>query len=506
MRASELETLRRDLGGIVGLRHVTQTAAHREPYARDLWAKTQMRVRAGEPLLPPDAVVWPATTDEVSRIVRYARERQIPITPYGGGTSTVGGAMSLRAGITLDLKRMHHVLLIDAGGRRVRAQAGVMGRRLEQSLNQAGLTLGHHPEGIQGATLGGWIATRSAGQCSSHYGQIEDMVRGLTAVTGTGEVVQVGPERVPGTDLVPVLCGSEGSLAIVTEATLSVHPKPTFRAMRGFQFKGLVAGARAMRAVMRAGLRPHVMRAHDPLESFLVGADETKASDEGVPAPLRPVLRGLRQRSVGVALAAPGLLNRTAELLPERSLLVLSFEGDSQAACDADLRAAVEILRESGGMDLGERPARRWYDHRFSGGFRQSGIFLGHGWIDTAAVATTWDRVIPVYESVLEAVHSDAFVLCRLGHAYLEGCSIEFTMIGSAQSLERGEAGYDAAWRALLRAASESGATIAHHHGIGPAKARHLTDELGDPGLRLLRALKASFDPDGILNPGKILG
>jgi alkyldihydroxyacetonephosphate synthase len=508
VRAAELEALRRDLGRIVGLRHVTQADAQREPYARDLWPRAQLWARAGESRFPPDAVVWPRTTDEVSRVVRYARERHIPITPFGAGSSVVGGALAARAGITLDLKRMRDVLALDLGARRVTAQAGVMGQRLEDTLQAAGATLGHFPSSIHCSTLGGWIAARGAGQFSSHYGKIEDMLLGLTAVAGTGDVVKAGPERAPGVDLVQLLCGSEGTLAVVTDATLSIHPRPTARALRGFHAKNTAAGLEAMRRLFRAGLRPQLLRLYDPLDSLVAGAgaEGQAREEEEVPGPLSALVHGLKQRSVGVALAAPAMLNRAADLLPERALLVLSFEGEQLAACEEHLRSAMEVLRETGASDLGEGPARRWYARRHSTGYKQSGVFAGHGWVDTMEVAGTWDRVLSIFQGVRDAARGEAFVLCHFSHSYLEGCSLYFTLLGPAPTVERGEASYERTWKAALRAALDAGATLSHHHGVGLSKARHLPDELGDSGMRLLRSLKATFDPDGILNPGKLLG
>lgn len=504
MRAAELEALRRDLEAIVGMRHVTNGDAVRSAYGRDLWPKAQLWQRQGEVRFPPDAVVWPGTTDEVARIVRYARERHVPITPFGAGSSVVAGAMALRAGITMDFKRLRRVLAVDLGARRVTAQAGIIGQRLEETLEQQGATLGHFPSSITCSTLGGWIAARSAGQMSSHYGKIEDMLLGLTAVAGTGDILKVGPERAPGADLVQLLCGSEGALAIVTDATLSIHVKPAARAMRAFRMRSIGAGLEAMRLVFRAGLRPQVLRLYDPLDSMFAGRSGERGSDE-VPGPLRAAFGAVRRRSLGYALSAPGLLNRAVDLVPPRTLLIVSFESEHLATCEDELAAATDLAREQGGTDLGDAPVRRWYKRRNAAGFKQSAVFAGHGWVDTMEVAATWDRVPRVFEAVRHAAWSEAFVLCHFSHAYLEGCSLYFTLLGPATTVPKGEESYDRAVRAAMRAALDAGATLSHHHGIGAAKARLLPDELGDAGMRLVRALKGTFDPDGILNPGKLL-
>ncbi len=503
MRPAELESLRRDLERISGIRNVALSAPTRALYGRDLYPKAQVWQRRGEVRYAPDVVVWPGTVDEVQRIVRYARARHLPLTPFGAGSSVVAGAMPLRAGITVDLKRMGRLLSVDLASRRAVVQAGMVGQRLEDELMRSYATLGHFPSSIYCSTVGGWVAARSAGQLSSHYGKIEDMLLGLTAVTGTGDELRVGPERSPGPDLLQLLCGSEGTLAVITDATLSIHPLPTARAMRGFRMRSVAAGVEALRLVFRAGLRPQVLRLYDPLDSLSAGS-ERQGREERPPRLVAQALGRAASKSLGYALFSPALVNRALDLVPPRSLLVVSFEGDSRATCEEELHAAMDILRE-GGTDLGEGPARRWYLRRHSQSYKQSAVFAARAWVDTMEVAATWDRVLSVFEAVRRAVYREAMVLCHFSHAYLEGCSLYFTFIGPAPTVQKGEEDYDRAWRAGMQAAQEAGATLSHHHGVGATKARRLPDELGDAGMRLLRLVKRTFDPDGILNPGKLL-
>jgi alkyldihydroxyacetonephosphate synthase len=504
MQASENEAIRRDLAKLVGERHVTTSQATAALYGRDCWPRGLLRERTFERPFHPDLVCWPGSTDEVARVVRYARRHLLPITPFGAGSSVVGGALPLRAGITLDLKRLRRTLAVDLPGRRARVQAGMVGSRLEEALGQQGATAGHFPQSITTSTVGGWIATRGAGQMSSYYGKIEDIVLGVTAVAGTGDVLRAGPERAPGPDLVQLLTGSEGSLAVITEATLAIQPKPAVSALRAFRLKHLESGVAAMRCILRAGLRPHVIRLYDPLDSVLAVEPANRRKSD-VPAPLRAAIQALRARSLGYVLAAPSLFNRAADLVSPRCLLVVSFEGEHLVRVEEQLRECVDLVRDAGGVDLGDGPARRWYDRRWSLPYKQAAIFAGRAWTDTMEVAATWERLPRVIDAVKRAVWGEAFVITHLAHPYLEGGSAYFTFIGPATTVERGEASYDATWRAAQRAALDAGATLSHHHGVGAMKGRFLPDELGDAGMRLLRALKHSFDPDGILNPGKLV-
>lgn len=502
MHASEIEALRRDLAALLGERQVSVSAPDRVAYGRGCSPEEELLWRQMPTRYQPDVVVWPGSTEDVRQLVAYARKRHLPITPYGGGTSVVGGVLPLRAGITMDLKRMRRVLSVDLESRRVSAQAGIIGQKLSERLARDGATLGHVPGSLWSSTLGGWIATRSAGQLSVRYGKIEDMLLGLTAVTGMGEVISAGPERQPGPDLVELLCGSEGTLAIVTQATLAIHARPTRRAMRAFGLRGAESALEAVRRLLQVGLRPAVLRLCDPLDAAFATAGDKEA---GLPGATRKVLEALGSKSLGVVLSAPKTLHRAMELLPPRWVLLVAFEGDQEAAVEDDLAEATDVVRDAGGTDLGPGLARTWYRRRFSEGYRWSALFRGGGWGNALDVSCTWARVRPVYEAVRRAVQRDALVAARLSHCYLEGACVQFTFLGPAVTASRGEEAMARVMKAAMGAALAHGAGVSHHQGIGVTKARFLPDELGDSGMRLNRSLKASFDPDGILNPGKLV-
>jgi alkyldihydroxyacetonephosphate synthase len=191
-------------------------------------------------------------------------------------------------------------------------------------------------------------------------------------------------------------------------------------------------------------------------------------------------------------------------MLPPRSILVVAFEGETRAQLESELQAAVDIVRDVGGADLGEGPALRWYQRRFASGYRQSAVFNGRAWMDTFEIAATWDKVQEAIDAVRKAVADEALVTSHIAHVYLEGCAVTFTLAGPALSVSKGESSLEHTWRKALQAAHSAGATISHHSGIGVARARALPDELGDSGMQALRSLKAAFDPDSILNPGKL--
>ena len=488
--------------------------------SRDCWPRSLLWTKAGLTPHPPDVVAWPADAEEVAAVIRFAAERQIALVPFGAGSGVCGGVVPVRGGIALDLKKITGPLRIDLPARTVEVGAGMNGQRLEELLAQGGATLGHFPSSIYCSTVGGWLAARSAGQLSSRYGKIEDMVLSVEAVDGTGAILHTLDGPTAGPDLTQLLVGSEGTLAVITGARLRIWPRPKKHWLRGVKFPTVQAGMGAMQAIMRSGLRPSVARLYDPLDTLLAGRSGGAGIHVPIPQPLRWVMEGAQAEALRVALRAPLLLNRLVDALPAASLFVLGFEGDSDYACAEEGEIALDLCREGDGHDLGPAPGEKWLANRYKISYQQSPLFSAGAFVDTMEVATTWDRLDALYHSVRRAVGGLAFVLAHFSHAYLEGCSIYFTFIGLAgapadeiargsrddaeSDLEEAEARYDECWRAAMTAVADAGATLSHHHGVGLSKQIMLPREHGE-GMRQLRALKKAFDPHGILNPGKLL-
>ena len=490
-------------------------AADRVAYARDLWPRHHLAVRAGNVAEHrPAGIVWPASTDEVSAIVKWAYETGTPVVPFGAGSGVCAGVLPDDEMIVIDLKRMDRWRSLK--GRVLDVEAGHMGLPLEEELNRKGLTLGHFPSSILCSTVGGWVAARSAGQCSGRYGKIEDMVLALECVTGTGEIVNLH-HRTNGPNLIPLVVGSEGTLAVVTSATLRLHPKPTARAFGAFSFPTTETGWEAMRLLFQAGLRPAVSRLYDPFDAMLArrGAVKKDGADSGgTPGVGAAALRSL--------LRKPGAVNELLEgsfgsKMLGGSLLILIFEGEG-AQPEHDLEQAKRLFEtHMKGVPYtwdGEGPAQKWLLHRYSVSYRQAPVFAAGLFSDTMEVAAPWSKLGALYDGVRRALGEHVFVMAHLSHAYPDGCCIYFSFAGTAAAADRHssdswdtrcEATYDKAWRAALAAAVEAGGTLAHHHGAGRSKAPRLGAELGDTGIDTVKALMRAFDPKGILNPGNLM-
>ena len=505
----------RQLESIVGSGRVSQANVTRALYGRDCWPKTLLWTRQGRFPNAPDVVVWPETTAELSALVKACAESRIPLVPFGGGGGVCGGVIPLHRGVTIDVKRMNRFLTLDAESGIAEAEAGILGQHLEDALEARGFTLGHFPSSIYISTLGGFVAARSAGQLSTKYGKIEDMVVSFECVTGDGEIIDT--RKAP--ELNQALIGSEGTLCLITKVRLRVHPQAKARRMRGYTFGSLEDAFEAMRAFMQRGARPAIVRLYDPLDTALVGMKKGKGdANDGAGGflagvqklgPLAPVLRAVeagvapvKPAALRLALSYAGPLQRAVAPLLRRSLMILGFEGEPELV-EAESRLCHEMCVARGATDEGTGPAERWLENRYKVSYRQSKVFAGSCFVDTMEVATTWDKLLTLYHTVREALAEDALVVAHFSHVYPEGSSIYFTFVGTANGEEAQEQKYDAVWQRAMDAVQRCGAGLSHHHGVGLSKATHMERELGE-GMRLFRALKDTFDPHGIMNPGKM--
>ncbi len=476
----------------------------RVPYARDLWPRHHLEVRAGDSTAKtaPRAVVWPRTTEEVAAIVKLCASEGVPIVPYGAGSGVCAGVLPGPEALVIDLKRMDSWRALDQRAPLLDVEAGALGITLEERLQRKGFTVGHFPSSILCSTVGGWLAARGAGQCSGKYGKIEDMVAELELVDGRGEVVTL-KRRAGGLDLVPLVIGSEGTLGVITSAKLRLHPNPSARVFVAYSFPGVEAGWTAMRQMFQAGLRPAVSRLYDPFDSFLANQGGVRAKKRtGAHRP------GSGTKALSKILRAPRLLNGLIEGIGDRVLgdanLVLIFEGHGDEPF-ADAARADAIARTLGATSLGDGPAKKWHQHRYSVSYRQAPVFMGGAFSDTMEVAAPWSRLGELYRSVRKALGRHVFVMAHLSHAYPDGCSIYFTFAGAAGSDADGLALYDRAWRAAMEASLAAGGTLSHHHGVGRSKAPRVPSELGEAGVSMLRATMRAFDPARVMNPGALL-
>jgi len=549
MRVSvDADRLHQELEKIVGSKRVSIAATDLDTYSRDMWPRLLLAVREGSPPdHTPHAVVWPESVREISAIVRLARSMGVPIIPYGGGSGVCGGTVPVRGGITIDTKRMDELLNVSRQDMLCDVQAGMNGERFERALAHRGYTFGNFPSSIYCSTVGGWVATRAAGQLSTKYGKVEDRVVGLTVVTGTGDVVTTdGMARANrGPNWTQLLTGSEGTLGIITSARLRLSPAPVLQVFRGFNVESVAHGVEVIRRITQRGLKPAVVRLYDELDTFIhnMGGEKHVPSDKRNPDQFAPSAgrgegalpmlfdpeegqdsggmlgrmfgllasrgkgRSVKQELMSAALSYPKIVGNVATSLVERlsrqgCLLVIGLEG-SRIRTEVEARLVFEEIERAGAKDMGEEPGRHWFEHRYSVSYRMSPTFRDGAFVDTMEVASTWERLLDMYDAVRTAIGRHALVMAHFSHAYPEGCSIYFSFVGNGENRRSAERIYDAIWRDGLAATSRVGGTISHHHGVGLLKSAHMNSEHRE-AMMLFRGLKATLDPHGIMNPGKM--
>ena len=485
--------VRRALAQAVGDERVREDRLSRITHAGGKSYRDLVRLRAGDASHAPDAVVEAGSEAEVAAVLGACSRAGVAVIAFGGGTSVVGGVEALRgphaAAISLDLTRMKDVLDVDQVSLTASLEPGILGPELERRLAGAGLTLGHFPQSFEFSTLGGWVATRSAGQASTGYGRIDELVESVSCVTPSGTLsTRDVPATAAGPSLRELMVGSEGVLGVITAATLRVRPLPEVRHYEAWSFSSFEEGAEAYRLMEQAGASPDVARLSDE--------EETRLSK---------------------ALASPG---SRVQRLGESYLRLrgqqggcLAFTGYEGSPDDVARRRkrAAGLLRAAGGLSLGRHPARSWLKGRFSAPYLRDDM-LGRGtMVETLETATTWSNLHGLYGAVKDAL-TDALtsrgtpplVVCHVSHLYGSGASLYFTF------LARQETGAELdQWRAAKRAAGDAilanGGTITHHHAVGTDHVPWITKELGELGIEVLRAAKERLDPGEIMNPGKLI-
>ncbi len=437
------------------------SARERAEHSRDWWPRLIAKTSRGEVERWPGVVVRPTTTLEVSQTLRLAGEFRVAVTAQGGRSGVVGGAVPNDGAVALDLTGLNKIIGVDDLDHTVRVEAGVFGPDLEAALRPHDLTVGHFPQSFALATVGGWIACRGAGQYSNRYGKIEDIVRALTVVLASGDVVELGgraPRQAVGPDLLQLLVGSEGTLGIITEATLVVRRRAPHEARRAYQFATFVEGLDACRRLLQRGASPAVLRLYDESES---------------------------KRHFDVEGCALIVLEEGERAFVEATMSVTEEECATARRLDDEL-VAHWLERRNDVSAL----APLW----------ERGLV-----VDTIEVAGAWSVLDALHErvgSALRARDGMLVVSVHQSHAYIDGACLYFTFAGQPEG--DADAFYRGAWDVAMDEVIALGAAISHHHGVGRNRARHVARSLGS-SYAVLEDLKSLFDPEGLLNPG-VLG
>lgn len=462
---------------------------------RDLWL-----MRHGQVQFAPDCVVYPDSEEDVALVVRAAHEHGVVLVPFGGGSNIAGCLVpSDRGGrmvVSLDMCRMHRVLEVDRYSLTARIQPGVYGQHLEDQLAEHGVTLGHFPDSFLHSTLGGWVATRSAGMQSDIYGKIEDMVISLRMVTPSGTIItRTVPKSSNGIDIKHLCIGSEGILGVITEVVVQVHHKPEKEDWYGWLFPDFKSGLDAIHECHRGDCMPTVTRLNDPKKTALSFAFKHPKT-------------GIKDK---IAKAFKWYIGNVKKIdFKQCCLMVVKYEGTPQAFNRIKNRVTA-IYKKHRGVCLGAEPGRSFAKVKFDFPHLRDYVMDRSIMADVSETATTWDNLRTLHESGLADVEQaikdtgvDAWVGCHLSHSYRTGASLYFTF-GCLQREGREIEQYLYVKKAAEDAFMKNGGTLSHHHAVGTEHLPWVEEDLSPTGLKAVKALKAGLDPNDIMNPGKII-
>jgi alkyldihydroxyacetonephosphate synthase len=446
-----------------------------------------IRQRAGDCADAPDAVLVPRDHDEVRAVLEACAASAVAVVPFGGGTSVVGGLEPVReafaALVSLDLRALDALEMLDERSQLAVVGGGVRAVELDARLAERGFTLGHFPQSYEHVSIGGCVATRSAGQASTGYGRIDDLVVGAQLAAPAGDLdLRAQPASAAGPELRRLVIGSEGVLGAITRVALRVRPLPELTRYEGWIFPSFGAGAEVLRRLEQGGVAPDVARLSDEVETRM---------GFGLAG-----LGSLRSGALNAYLRARGVAHGAAAIVGW---------GGGEDAVRSRRETAIEVLRDGGGVAIGQQAGKAWVRTRFAGPYLRDELMSRGVLVETLETATTWTQLFSVYRAVGDALRAHApLVACHISHVYPTGASLYFTFMARAR---RGEELVQ--WAEVKGAASEAivgaGATISHHHAVGRDHAGYLAAEVGETGVAALRALKRELDPAGIMNPGKLL-
>ncbi|NHK32373.1 MAG: FAD-binding oxidoreductase [Asgard group archaeon] len=466
-REFDKEIVLKKLKEIFGESNVTDKEIDIFSYSKDYSPISTRWTLDGKMAAKPDFIVWPETVEQISQLLKFANETDVPVIPFGAGSGVVGGALPIFGGIIIDLKKLDKIIDINKTNLIATIQTGKNGMNIERELNEAGYTLGHIPQSIFTSTLGGYLSHKAAGQFSTKYGKIEDMVISLEAILPTGDIIKTkpSPRNSVGPQLDKFLLGSEGTLAIITEATLRIWPKPEKQALISYSFDTLEDSLNAVREVLQNQAYPAVVRIYD--------LDETERHF--------PEVNDAKNRLMTIFVC----------------------EGNPSVV-DTEISLIQEKASKYKGINCGESPVQHWFETRFK--VKETSTFTPLGFVvDTIEVSVMWDKAVKLYNDVIREMKKiDGVVLAtgHISHFYEQGVCFYFSFGGTPQK-ETDEKFSEGVWDACIRTTLQHNGSISHHHGIGINRTKWMLFEWGE-SLDTLRKIKQCLDPKNIMNPGKL--
>lgn len=478
-----------ELTRIVSKKNISTSDFDRVKYSHGKYYSELIEQRLGKIENVCDAVLFPKTEREIFKILKYCEKKKIPVSTYGAGSSVTLALRTPKKGIVIDMSRhFNKIVNLNQENFSVVTQPGVYGPVLEEYLNKNDFTCGHFPQSFEFSTVGGWVSARGAGQASTGYGRVEDMVLGLRVVTPMGiHVFSEIPASAVGIDLKRLFIGSEGSLGLITEITMKVRRyKPQNTRYVSFLFKDFKSSVNAMREIMQMGISfPHVFRISD--------GEETQVSFE------------LKEKDKGII----GATLKTLGYYPgKRSFMYATIEGEKKTA-KLTAKIMKSVAKKHGALSLGKYPIKKWLEQRYSSAYVRDPLMDAGVRIDTLETSVRWDNLFSVWEKARSYIKSfpETYCLAHISHVYENGANLYFVFSSPmAKEPHKNELkDFSKFHKGLVNTIVAAGGTLSHHHGVGRLTADKMESVVGKESFKLLQGIKSVVDKERILNPG-VLG
>ncbi|AZQ61310.1 FAD-binding oxidoreductase [Flammeovirga pectinis] len=470
---------------IVGAENIKTSDFDRVKHSAGKFYGELMQLRQEQVLTPPDLIITPSDEAQIETILQRCQQWKIPVVPQGLRSSVTKGVGLPDGGIALDLTaHLNQIISFDEVSQTVTAQSGITGPTLEKFLNSKGYTCGHFPQSFEFSTLGGWVAAKGAGQCSTGYGKIEDMVLSLKAYTPSGIIQnETYPKSAQGFDIMPLFIGSEGTLGVITQVTMKVR-KLTIknRSNACIIFKDFENAAAAMRTCIQGqfGL-PHLFRISDH--------EETEVAFR---------MKGFEGSFSDKALQALGYKPNS------RALMFISVEGDKDYTSFV-VDKIKSTAKKFGGRSIGSKPTRKWLEQRYHSAYMREPLMDLGLMTDTIETAAMWANIEKLWKNVRTYIKArpNTVCMCHISHVYENGANLYFTFITPTDKTAPSE-DYKTFHAGLVDTILANKGSLSHHHGIGRALAPWMKEKLGERSFELMKSIKKDLDPNGVMNPGAL--
>ncbi len=485
----------------LGAEHVTDDPLVRLRHGHGQTLEEMWRLKHSALARVPDVVCFPGSEDEVAALVAAARAHGVALIPFGGGTNVTDALRCPEAErrpiVSVDLRRMNRIRWIDPDDEMACIEAGAVGRHLQEQLAQHGFTLGHEPDSVEFSTLGGWIATHASGMKKNRYGNIEEIVLDVHAVTADGALTRgaVPPRESVGVDARRWLLGSEGTLGIITHAVVRIFRLPEVTRHDAVLFPSFEVGFDFLRELQRSGAMPASVRLVDNLQFQL--SQTLKPRAEGLGALKRSLERWIVTRLKGFD---PGRM----------VACTLLFEGarDEVARQEAVVRA---LAARHGGMRAGAENGRKGYELTFGIAYIRDFVMKLHVMGESFETSVPWSGALVLCDAVKRRVRDEhaarglpgaPFVTCRITQLYQTGVAVYFYLGFSTEGVADPVGAYAAIEHAARDEILARGGSLSHHHGIGKIRAGFLPRTLSPTARRWTAAMKRAVDPSNLFAAG----